>query len=165
MRFVHPFWRAYDQILLGFPPADARLRSWVLSEDTNDQVAAQKRLHGLVYALLTVTHATLETIENQSEKKGEMTDSEEGVIKRQAKLAFTFRNRMTEGQSFKGSNVFREDFYNKVIESANKVNFHRFPRVGEDDSLSSLWKAVKRIRLLRNRMVDLPSSFLKTKRG
>lgn len=126
MRSTHSFLRANDLILTGFPPADATLRSWVLSKDTDDQVtqaAAQKRLYGFVYALLTVTRTTLETIESQREVKGEMT-GKEGVIDRQAKLASAFRDYMTKGQSFKGPNAYRENFYNKVIESANKVMFH-----------------------------------------
>ena len=53
-------------ILLGYPPADVALRTWVLNEDINDQVVARKRLHAFMYTLLTVTRTTLEDIESQS---------------------------------------------------------------------------------------------------
>ena len=145
---AHSFTCAYNPILIGFPPADVNLRSWILSGKIDDQVHVRKMLHGLVYALLTVTRTTLETIESQSKKKGVTTDSEEGVIKRQARLAAEFREHMTKGQSFKSPNAYRENFYKKVIESANKVNFHDFPHSGEDNGLSS---SSKKLRPLENR--------------
>ena len=62
------FCRAYNLtvILLGYPPTDVALRTWVLNEDINDQVAARKRLHTFMYALLAVTRTTPEDIESQS---------------------------------------------------------------------------------------------------
>jgi hypothetical protein len=121
MRSAHSFSRAYNRFPIGFPPADATLRSWILSEKKNDQDAARKRLHGFVYALLTVTLATLETI--WGEMQGETPETEADVIGRQEKLACAFRERMTKGQSFKGSNAYRDNFYKRVIESADEVSF------------------------------------------
>jgi hypothetical protein len=153
-------------ILLGFPPADVALRTWVLNEDVNDQVAARKRLHAFMYALLTVTCTTLENIESQSEEgESTETETEEGVIRRQEKLAKTFRNNMTEGQSFKGSNAYREGFYNRVTKSADKVNFHGFPYFCESDNLSSSLKAFKSSWILTNRRTSVSSTFLKIWRG
>jgi hypothetical protein len=80
--FCSCFSRTYNLILIGSPPPDATLRSWVLSGDTNNQVPTRKRLHGFVYSLLTVTRATLETIGSQSEKEGEMAETESYVAKR-----------------------------------------------------------------------------------
>jgi hypothetical protein len=53
--------------------------------------------------------------------QGETAETEDGVIHRQMKLASTFRDLMTKGQSFNGSNAYRENFYEKVIESADNV--------------------------------------------
>jgi hypothetical protein len=155
-------------ILLGYPPADVALREWVLDKDINDQVAARKRLHAFLYALLNVTRTTLEDIETKSNegKPAETeTETEEGVIRRQEKLAKTFRDRMTEDQSFHGSNNYRKDFYNRVTESADKVNFHGFPYFGEDDSFSSSLKAFKSSWILTNRSISVSSTFLKIWRG
>jgi hypothetical protein len=107
-------------LITGFPPPDGTLRSWILSGDISDQAVVSKRLHGLMYGLLTVTHSTLKVI--GSEMTGLMIDSEENVIKRQEALADAFRKRMTEGQTFNVSNEYRENFYNKVIHSANDVS-------------------------------------------
>ena len=114
---------AYRLFLTGFPPPDVTLRSWVYPGSI-DRADAQKRLHGFMYGLLTVTHITLEAIE--SEMVGVMmeTETEEGVIKRQEELAAAFREKMTEGQDFNRSNVYRKRFYDKVIEVAYKVSFH-----------------------------------------
>jgi hypothetical protein len=57
-----------------------------------------------MYGLLTVTRTTLGIIE--SEMTGQMIDSEENVIKRQEALVDTFRERMTEGQTFNVSNEY-----------------------------------------------------------
>jgi hypothetical protein len=91
-----------------------------------DQAAAQKRLHGFMYGLLTVTRITLETIESEMMDVMMETGTEEGVIKRQEDLAASFRKKMTEGQDFDRANVYRKRFYDKVIEVADKVNFHGF---------------------------------------
>lgn len=49
------------------------------------------------------------------------------IKERQRRLASTFRDEMTSGQSFKISNKYRKEFYNDVILSAEKVNFRLFP--------------------------------------
>lgn len=108
MHSVDRFQRAYRLFQTGFPPADTTLRSWVYPGGSSDQAAAQKRLHGFMYGLLTVTRITLEAIE--SEMKDEMTEtgSEEGVIKHQEDLAAAFREKMTVGQIFDHPNVYRK---------------------------------------------------------
>jgi hypothetical protein len=80
----------------------------------------QKRLHGFVYALLTVTRTTLKVIDDESEK---IAETKADAELRQAKLASAFRDRMTEGQSYRGPNAYRDDFYKKVIQLANEVSF------------------------------------------
>lgn len=124
MHSVDPFQCAYHLFLTGFPPADATLCSWVYPGGSSDQAAAQKRLHGFMYGLLTVTRITLEAI--KSEMKDEMTETgtEEGVIKRQEDLAAAFHEKMTVGQIFGYLNVYQKQFYDKVIEMADKVSFH-----------------------------------------
>ena len=79
-----------------------------------------------MYGLLTVTRITLETIESEMMDVMMETGTEEGVIKRQEDLAASFRKKMTEGQDFDRANVYRKRFYDKVIEVADKVNFHGF---------------------------------------
>jgi hypothetical protein len=129
MHSVHPFpsRRAYRLFLTGFPPADATLRSWVYPGGSSTQAAAQKRLQGFMYGLLIVTRITLEAIESEMKDGMTETGTEEGVIKHQEDLAAAFRDKMTVGQTFDRSNVYRKRFYDKVIEEADKVNFHGFP--------------------------------------
>jgi hypothetical protein len=93
MRSARSFSCAYNLILTGFPFADATLRTW---GSFWGHVATRKRLHGFMYALLTVTRTTLETIEGE---EGEMIETEEGVIGCQAKLASTFRDHMTKASA------------------------------------------------------------------
>jgi hypothetical protein len=81
----------------------------------------RKKLHGFVYALLTVTRTTLADIEDKG-GKGE-TKTEDGVKHRQAKLASAFRRHMTEDQSYQGQNAYRKGFYKNVTELAEKVSF------------------------------------------
>ena len=57
------------------------------------------------------------------------------VMNRQKQLAHEFRRLMTEGQSFEGVNSYREEFYRKVIVSAETVNFCDFFHLCNVDSL------------------------------
>ena len=82
-----------------------------------------------MYGLLTVTRITLEAIESEMKDVMSETGTEEGVIKRQEDLAVAFRDKMTVGQTFERSNVYRKRFYDEVIEVADKVNFHIFPHL------------------------------------
>ena len=66
-------------------------------------------------------------------KKGKITKSND-VKRRQANLASTFRDRMTENQSYQGPNAYREIFYKKVTQLADEVSFRKPPHFGEDDS-------------------------------
>ncbi|KAF8492187.1 hypothetical protein F5888DRAFT_1619276, partial [Russula emetica] len=90
----------------GYPRPDSTLRSWLLSGEISDITLGtiRKRLHGFVYALLTVTRTTLESIDNET------------------KLASVFRERMTEGQSYRGPNAYREGFYKRVTQLADEVS-------------------------------------------
>jgi hypothetical protein len=124
IRSAYPSWRAHNLVQIGYPPPDVHLRTWLLSGNINDQIAARKKLHAFVYALLTVTRTMLEAIDRPSEKV-EVTKT--GVESRQAILASTFRDLMTKGQSYKGPNDYRERFYNQVTQLADKVSCCDFP--------------------------------------
>ncbi|KAF8492177.1 hypothetical protein F5888DRAFT_1806903 [Russula emetica] len=105
----------------GYPRPDAALRSWLLAGEISDITLGtiRTRLHGFVYALLTVTRTTLESIDSDSEN-GKITETKDGVELRQAKLASAFRDRMTKGQSYQGPNAYREGFYKKVTRLADE---------------------------------------------
>ena len=45
---------------------------------------------------------------------------------------------MTDGQSFKGPNDYRERFHNEVIQSADKVSSRGSPHFGENDNVSKV---------------------------
>ena len=104
-------------------------------------ITVRKRLHGFVYALLTVTRTALESIDIDS-KMVKPTKSKD-VELRQAKLASAFRDRMAEGQSYHGPNAYRESFYKKVTQSADEVSCHEYPLFGEDDSLPKFLEGTK----------------------
>lgn len=55
-------------IMTGFPPPDRELRIWLLAGQRK-QLDEERRLHGFIYALLTVTRRHLKTLER--EKSGE----------------------------------------------------------------------------------------------
>ena len=48
---------------------------------------------------------------------------EEGIIKRQEELAIAFYERMEQGQDFQETGAYRQKFFAKVIEKAEKVSF------------------------------------------
>jgi len=50
-------------IMTGFPPPDRRLRKWLLS-GKGKRLEERRRLHGFVYALLTITRRELERLES-----------------------------------------------------------------------------------------------------
>jgi hypothetical protein len=93
-------------------------------EDTN------KALHGLVYGLLTVTHAQLESVPCDiilpTDLDIKSDDYAKLVIERQEKLAMDFRSFMTTKQSFESVNDNRQEFYTRVVEAAKAVNLHLF---------------------------------------
>jgi hypothetical protein len=55
-------WRVYHPTPIGFPPLDADLRDWLVSDSDDDRGTVQKKLHGFIYSLLMVTREKLETI-------------------------------------------------------------------------------------------------------
>jgi hypothetical protein len=89
------------------------------------------RLHGFIYALLTVTYTKLKSIDIDG-VDSEINKTQHGVKLRQAKLASAFRDRMSEGQSFQGPNAFRNEFYNNVMQAADEVRLLVFSSFGED---------------------------------
>ncbi|KAI0288915.1 hypothetical protein B0F90DRAFT_1921694 [Multifurca ochricompacta] len=65
----------------GFPPPDIDLRNWLYSvKDDIDPDELAKKLHGFVYALLTVTEKHLEDIE--SDQQGDVAPKESASIGR-----------------------------------------------------------------------------------
>ena len=50
---------------------------------------------------------------------------------------------MTDGQSFKGPNEYRERFYNEVIQLADKVSSRGFPHFGENDNVSKFIEGIQ----------------------
>jgi hypothetical protein len=46
------------------------------------------------------------------------------LIRRQERLATAFRDHMTEGQKFKKTGRYRQEFFEEVIDRANDVSFH-----------------------------------------
>ncbi len=63
------------------------------------------------------------------------------VVERQRRLASAFRERMTAGQSYDASNLYRESFYDEVIKLADEVNFLSFPVFCENDGFLELVKS------------------------
>ena len=144
IRSVHPFWRAHSLVQIGYPPPDTHLRSWLISGVISDDTLGtiRKRLYGFVYALLIVTRRTLEAIDSVS-GKSKIPKTEGQVTLRQAELAFAFRERMTEGQSYQGANTFRKGFYKEVTDLADEVRFRAFLHFGEDDSFPKFLKDIR----------------------
>ncbi len=142
IRSAYPSLRAHNLVQIGYPPPDVHLRTWLLSGNTNDEIAARKKLHAFVYALLTVTRTMLEAIDRPS-KKVEETKTGAGVESRRAILASTFRDLMTKGQSYKGPNDYRERFYNQVTQLADKVSSYDFPHSSEDDDVSKFMEGIQ----------------------
>ncbi len=59
--------------------------------------------------------------------KEDRKDYVSSVVERQRELASAFRERMTAGQSYDSSNLYRESFYDEVIKLADEVKFLSFP--------------------------------------
>ncbi|KAI0245807.1 hypothetical protein BJV78DRAFT_1260011 [Lactifluus subvellereus] len=98
----------------GFPPPDIALRNWFSSipDPTIGLV-----LHGnYMVSYIPVLTLTQEALHSLS--KTERGEHASLVRQRQEKLALAFRDRMTGGQSFQGSNIYRKTFYGEVIELA-----------------------------------------------
>ena len=52
---------------------------------------------------------------------------------------------MTKGQSYQGSNTYREGFYKEVTQLADEVSFREFPHFGEDDSFPKFMEGSQQI--------------------
>ncbi|KIL59036.1 hypothetical protein M378DRAFT_284568 [Amanita muscaria Koide BX008] len=107
----------------GYPPPDQHLRDWL--SGTTDRVLVEKKVEAFIYSLLTILLEHLKRIKenNQPMKafgKSKAGETDVDVIQRQKFLAHAFRTNMSEGQSFKASNQYRQSFYDAVIDEANK---------------------------------------------
>jgi hypothetical protein len=97
------------------------LRDWLSSLANGlDQDALQRKLHGFVFALLTVTQRYLENLETKPHRAELEADE---LRKRTEGLASTFRQHMTTGQSFNSTNDYRQRFFDEVIDTAKQVSF------------------------------------------
>ncbi|KAK2463892.1 hypothetical protein APHAL10511_004064 [Amanita phalloides] len=108
--------------MLGFPPPDIKLCDWLTwTRNKNDIVM---RLNAFVFSLVNVTRECLTAIGGQTndvfDLKPPQVETEESIISRQAMLASGFRDRMTEGQLFETTNQYRLEFYNNVIDEAER---------------------------------------------
>jgi hypothetical protein len=68
------------------------------------------------------------------------------VTSRQKKLACTFREHMTKGQTYDTPNPYRNYFYTEVTNAAKEVNFPSFPVLVRMTVFSSLWKGTNKSR-------------------
>ncbi|KAI9434407.1 hypothetical protein F5148DRAFT_998459 [Russula earlei] len=116
----------------GYPPPDVELRNWLLAW-SSDRATVQRKLYGFARSLLVVTLSKLETIGSEhpdiakfsealSRKsfKEKSKDSVPLIIDRHKRLASAFRQCMTMGQSYRGTNVYRGSFYDDVIKMATE---------------------------------------------
>ena len=75
-----------------------------------------------------------------------MIETADNVKRRQGKLASAFRDLMTDGQSYQGTNDYRKKFYKRVTELAHKVSFREFPHFVDDDRFQkSSWKTANNL--------------------
>ncbi|KAI0291241.1 hypothetical protein B0F90DRAFT_1824049 [Multifurca ochricompacta] len=100
----------------------------------SDPDALSKKLHGFVYALLTVTEKRLEDIESDyqddsvpeesttigRDRRRPWLDTALLVQEHQEKLAKAFREHMTVDQGFRSSHDYRKDFFKAVVDEATK---------------------------------------------
>ncbi|KAI0300779.1 hypothetical protein BC826DRAFT_619486 [Russula brevipes] len=106
----------------GFPPPDVNLRRWLHSVRDYSRNNVMDQLLCFLSSLLNVTLGRLQSIAEQDDIKGltELIDrepkaSEETVRKRQKLLAETFRELMTNGQTFEEVNEYRRSFFDEVV--------------------------------------------------
>jgi len=119
----------------GFPPPDVNLRNWFRTLSICSRNDATDRLLCFMSSLLNVTLTRLQAIEQQEDDIKKLTDqiareanpSEKTIIQRQELLAKTFRELMTDGQTFKAVNDYRRLFFDDIIAVADEVGFHSFP--------------------------------------
>ena len=67
----------------------------------------------------------------------------DSVKERQRVLAEHFREKMTKGSNFENTNEYRQTFFKKVTEGADKVGFPGWSSPFEDDHPSSLPKSLQ----------------------
>ncbi|KAI0295042.1 hypothetical protein B0F90DRAFT_1820770 [Multifurca ochricompacta] len=107
----------------GFPPPDIELRNWLCSVGgDSDPDAPSKKLHGFVYALLTITEkhdvAPQESTTIGRDRGRPRLDTALLVQEHQEKLAKAFREHMTVGQGFRSSNDYRKYSFKAVVDEA-----------------------------------------------
>ncbi|KAI0245005.1 hypothetical protein BJV78DRAFT_1270710 [Lactifluus subvellereus] len=111
----------------GFPPPDIALRNWFLQFRTQQIGLVLHETTWCHVSLLTVLHTKLESIASEEHNIPVLTLTQEALHSlskteraSMQKLALAFRDRMTGGQSFQGSNIYRKTFYGEVIELARR---------------------------------------------
>ena len=95
-----------------------------------------------------MTLTALESIDSGS--GGGETLTEENVKLRQERLASTFRNLMTAGQSYEGPNDYRNCLYKKVTQLADEVSFRECPLLARMTFFKSSRMVVNDVRTPRN---------------
>ncbi|KAI0293883.1 hypothetical protein B0F90DRAFT_1919879 [Multifurca ochricompacta] len=134
--------RMVDEVAIGIITIPMCLRSSksqaaqlaVFCWGDSDPDALSKKLHGFVYALLTVTEKRLEDIESDyqddaapeesttigRDRRRPWLDTALLVQEHQEKLAKAFREHMTVDQGFRSSHDYRKDFFKAVVDEATK---------------------------------------------
>lgn len=105
------------------------LRDFLVTKVERLKSHAELSMHGIIYALLSETFEALTIIDSSIKVKVNNPAIEpelyvQSVIDRQKQMALKFRQLMTEDQSFEGVNSYWEQFYRRVIRSAEEVSFH-----------------------------------------
>lgn len=105
-----------DQVFhIGFPPADEAARCF-LTEPSSDPAAPLKRAQAFLIALFLITADVL---------RGVGAHMVPEVLDKLETDALKFRSLMTKGQSFIETNVFRRNFFQRVVVQAKEVcNFN-----------------------------------------
>ncbi|KAI0310213.1 hypothetical protein OF83DRAFT_1272611 [Amylostereum chailletii] len=142
-----------------YPPPDRKIRNWLFDSAVStadgepDLPGTQKRLQGLVYAVLTVTKKHLVEIQNDPElgipsqqisniavQNGKLpmgtVDADVPVmiatLSRLSRLASAFREKMSAGGSFTKHGEYREEFYKEVCRVADE-----FVRNGQPQAVNT----------------------------
>ena len=91
------------RIFPGYPPADHEVRDFLTKKGTEGE--SYRRACCFIDALFEHTDFTLK----------QEFDSQQGI----EEVTFTFRKRMTDGQTMKNHNEFRRQFYQQVVRIAD----------------------------------------------
>ncbi|KAH8116519.1 hypothetical protein DFH11DRAFT_1876339 [Phellopilus nigrolimitatus] len=106
MHFILPICLR-DPETTGFPPADDSIRKFLTGGDSKLQT--EKHVEAFLFALF---RETLQLLRDLYENDPDMD---------YWAMAGDFRRRMTEGQTMKHTNVFRTNFYSRVVDAARII--------------------------------------------